>query len=1144
MSVAQTSTSPTRGELSSEDYTIGIICALPIELAAAVKMLDKKHPRLLQDPGDDNSYRFGLIGDHNVVIGCLAAGRTGLVSATSVALKMKSSFRCVRFGLMVGIGGGVPSEEHDIRLGDVVVSKPAGQHGGVVQYDLGKTRPNGSFERTGLLSPPPDALLTTLTDVEAAQEMDELNIAAHLSQLAQSLPAYGFPAKLTDDLYPPHHLHVGRKTCRDCGKENVVERKERPDNIPAIHYGTIASGNQVMKDAVERDAISQALGGVLCFEMEAAGLMNNFPCLVIRGISDYSDSHKNDGWQRYAAAAAAAFAKELLNHLASTTVKHMQTITQAMDNLSTQLAKNTDVTQQTNRIIEHAAEQRILEWLWPLSNFSKVQNEIRHFRVKDTGDWLLQDLEKLDWYHTGGLIWIHGVVAAVVSFPFIEDVLRICTSVLITVIDGNTRDTIKLAHFTVKEFLIVREGADEGLHWYRFTTRLAHQSITDQAIECVFGHPPASLKNICWYASRFWPAHARAIDRASNSIRCDEVQSRVNSLLQVDRRKQLLAWLPVHYPNESSPQGGVNLPLYYASLLGLESSVIHFWRDSSELKLQNGFYGNALDAAACMGHVEVVMCLTDRLETPSDYFDLARIVQNMRVNVAETIRALLRKGRRPLITTEVVHALTKTSVGGKILQILLEEDLASISINEELVHAATQNKWNRTIVEFLIEWRPREFPLSLQALLAVAGTSLSALQMLIDLRRGEICFNKQDYLQLAKEKSTYNIQKISTLLPSAIPVTTDLIEALASSPSGSQILKFLLDTQVVEHPLTFSAVLMVAEGFNLDTFNSLLRHQWEDNTLTDEIILAIAFNCYLAPPRWTKGSGRVPRANGLFHHEHRPTLMQWHISDSSAALMSLMSKPEYNISPNTRIVECIAQEFDRGVMQHLVKTLAKSSHFNNSNDAMDDRIGDEDEIFHHILETDLGISVHMRDFLKEKYISMQPSGYPEPEQHIIFKAEDAYFRGRDSLMGSRSAAEMLGLEQLPRMLRGLKYSSSEYDEESVIYVLGGWRTVRAVHRTTDRRVPQGRWIDDNRNDLLFWHLRKDFWNDRDDEDDDLPSASFVNALEGFQVAMMDLITRFDSDHETDDNLSDHDPLPVRLQEVCSSIIITNYSIPP
>jgi nucleoside phosphorylase len=72
----------------------------------------------------------------------------------------------------------------------------------------------------------------------------------------------------------------------------VVDREPRSPEI-MVHYGTIASGNQDMRDGVERDRVSAELGGVLCFEMEAAGLMNNFPCLVIRGICDYADSYKN-----------------------------------------------------------------------------------------------------------------------------------------------------------------------------------------------------------------------------------------------------------------------------------------------------------------------------------------------------------------------------------------------------------------------------------------------------------------------------------------------------------------------------------------------------------------------------------------------------------------------------------------------------------------------------------------------------------------------------------------------------------------------------------------------------------------------------------------------------------------------------------
>jgi hypothetical protein len=66
-----------------------------------------------------------------------------------------------------------------------------------------------------------------------------------------------------------------------------------------------------MRDGVTREKLRKELN-ILCFEMEAAGLMDNFPCLVVRGISDYADTHKNKQWQDYAAATAAAYAKELL----------------------------------------------------------------------------------------------------------------------------------------------------------------------------------------------------------------------------------------------------------------------------------------------------------------------------------------------------------------------------------------------------------------------------------------------------------------------------------------------------------------------------------------------------------------------------------------------------------------------------------------------------------------------------------------------------------------------------------------------------------------------------------------------------------------------------------------------------------------
>src|SRR4051812_368346 len=123
-----------------EDYTVGWVCALPVELAAAQEMLDEEHGDLECDlsHNDENLYTLGSIGGHNVAIVCLPAGRIGNNPAAAVAAQMRATFKGIRFGLMVGIGGGVPSAEADIRLGDVVISQPHQTWGGVVQYDIGK----------------------------------------------------------------------------------------------------------------------------------------------------------------------------------------------------------------------------------------------------------------------------------------------------------------------------------------------------------------------------------------------------------------------------------------------------------------------------------------------------------------------------------------------------------------------------------------------------------------------------------------------------------------------------------------------------------------------------------------------------------------------------------------------------------------------------------------------------------------------------------------------------------------------------------------------------------------------------------------------------------------------------------------------
>ncbi|KAH7199216.1 nucleoside phosphorylase domain-containing protein [Fusarium oxysporum] len=314
-----------------QDYTVGWICALTTEFVAAQAFLDEEHEGSREvAQNDNNNYALGRIGSHNIVIAVLPDGEYGTAVAAAVARDMLGSFPNIRIGFLVGIGGGAPSPNHDIRLGDIVVSSRDGGKGGVFQYDFGKTIQNQSFQETQVLDQPPTVLRTAVSALKAKYELRGHRLNEDVDMALQNIKKrtkYSRPPASSDRLYQsdiPHPSNSSESCSVVCGDNSFhvlarAERDEEDDN-PAIHYGLIASANQLMKDALVRDKLA-AEKGVLCFEMEAAGLMNHFPCLVIRGICDYSDSHKNKEWQGFAAMVAAAYAKDLLLQILPTKVK-------------------------------------------------------------------------------------------------------------------------------------------------------------------------------------------------------------------------------------------------------------------------------------------------------------------------------------------------------------------------------------------------------------------------------------------------------------------------------------------------------------------------------------------------------------------------------------------------------------------------------------------------------------------------------------------------------------------------------------------------------------------------------------------------------------------------------------------------------
>ncbi|KAH7325700.1 ankyrin repeat protein [Stachybotrys elegans] len=394
----------------SQDYTVGWICALRVEFEAALSFLDERHemPQWVAQR-DNNTYALGRIGRHNVVIATPPYGEYGLASAATVARDMLSSFPNLRIVLSVGIGGGAPSPKHDIRLGDVVVSEPGDGHGGVLQYDFDKSIQSGSFHMTGFLNWPPILLRSALVRLRVMHEMEGHQLVAAVNaklKIIKKPKKYVRPSPASDRLYKSHVVHPltssdGGDVCGD-DAAHLVARHERgeEDDDPEIHYGFIASANQLMKDARMRDELA-AERDVLCFETEAAGLMNFIPSLVIRGICDYSDSHKTNTWQGFAAMTAAAYATDLLSKIPPNTVKAERRMIDILDQVHGQLHQIPQEVNETKGSISAIGNGQHLEklrhWLSPPDLVSHSSNIAREHQHPGVRTWFLEGSAFHEW---------------------------------------------------------------------------------------------------------------------------------------------------------------------------------------------------------------------------------------------------------------------------------------------------------------------------------------------------------------------------------------------------------------------------------------------------------------------------------------------------------------------------------------------------------------------------------------------------------------------------------------------------------------------------------------------------------------------------------------------------------------------------
>jgi nucleoside phosphorylase len=345
-----------------DGFEIAIVCALRKERDAVEALLDEEYEtdgfsygKAAQDP---NAYTTGRLGNQHVVLAYMP--NMGKVNAAAVASNIPHSFQKIKIGLVVGICGGVPTtpEGTEILLGDVIISTS------VIQIDFGRQYPNGFVRKKEL----EDTLGRANPEIRAFTERasgylvharlkEKTNIFSTQICMRNRYHKSAYPGPENDKLYPPSYRHKHQKPdfCTTCGccrdhadevceaalksdcedldcDDSLLVSRERvqkakglgPGGSPIlseaetreaqkalIHFGRIACSDSVMKSGQFRDKIA-ADEKVIGFEMESAGTWDYIPTVVIKGVSDYSDSHKSKGWQEHAAATAAACAKAFL----------------------------------------------------------------------------------------------------------------------------------------------------------------------------------------------------------------------------------------------------------------------------------------------------------------------------------------------------------------------------------------------------------------------------------------------------------------------------------------------------------------------------------------------------------------------------------------------------------------------------------------------------------------------------------------------------------------------------------------------------------------------------------------------------------------------------------------------------------------
>ncbi|KAL7924067.1 hypothetical protein ACQKWADRAFT_311398 [Trichoderma austrokoningii] len=769
--------------LQRENYTVGWICALHIEMAAARAMLDSVHDSPPTSPNDSNAYTLGSIGPHNIVMACLPTSFYGTNNAANVASNMARSFPAIRVCLLVGIGGGVPGDI-DMRLGDIVVGCK------VMQYDLGKVIGDGLFTRTCIPRIPPQDVLRSISLLRSNHEMKPSRVSSILEEMQTKRPEmakYACSNHLQDRLFHANYAHDPTKpNCNECADSMQVIRALRTNNDPKIHYGGIASGNQVMKDGITRDRIVKELD-VICFEMEAAGLTDHFPCLVIRGICDYSDSHKNKEWQEYSAACAAAYAKELLEVMP---------------------------TRRADVLIDDKGEEalrcrRDLFLTNPLEDRQVLKRKLGD-RVHGTCAWITATEQFRAWMSPGQMarsesqktnaLWLHGNPGTGKSTMaiFLSEWLS----------NSSVNHGYTLAYFFCDSGFNKRNTATSiirGLLW-QLVDR--HPQLVSHILPKYRERGPEVFKSF----DALWPIFvAAAADQNTGRKYCI-----IDALDECDEESQNII-LRQFQEAFQRRDASLNIKLLvtsrpYPVIQKVQGQVRSILQDKAEgTFLWIGLACEELRQRPSNQAIKLLQSIPRGLQSLYKKL-LDKACQGSEAETVQRILSMVIKRNEIIITEKVVKAAARTGAGKGAIELLLNEYGDEITITEEIVKAAANN-WNQEVFIFLLSQRGNKITITEEVVKAAVQN-----------------WNKEVFKFLLRQREH------------EITITEEVFSSIRCNFNAKEVMKCLLNEQRDEITITERITSIIASDYDAEMMALLMYYQGDQIIITEEVIRAAAGN--------------------------------------------------------------------------------------------------------------------------------------------------------------------------------------------------------------------------------------------------------------------------------------------------------------